>query len=498
MKWILTQNNIPINLNKIPVFDILKLREQTIKECEIGKRVIGFFGKKERNQIILYIILADDEDSNLLISSAVFKNNKSYPAFSKEIPSFNLFEREFYGNFGIIPLDHPWLKPLQYGFNQKNKSNNIKNYPFYSIDSEEIHEVGVGPVHAGIIEPGHFRFLCHGENILNLEIQLGYQHRGIEKLFLDNNVKIENKIYLAESIAGDSVIAHTSAFVHAIEALGNIEISYKSQIISSIALELERTGIHLGDLSALSNDIAYVTGNAVFGAFRTEIINIMLSICGSRFGKGLIQIGGCNYDIDKELIRDIKQKLKIINKKIDLAGEVLFSSITVLSRFENTGIVKYEDAKKIGMVGPSARASGLSIDIRADHPFGIYKKNLFHKITLKSGDVFARAYIRFIEIKQSLNIIETNLNKLTGINSSIKPEFFLNPENIVVSMVEGWRGEIIHIVLTDNNNRINLYKIKDASFNNWTGLELAVKNDEISDFPLCNKSFNLSYCGFDL
>ncbi len=498
MKWLLTQNNVPVNLKKIPVLDTSKLREQAIVECEKGKRVIGFFGKKGNNEIILYIILADDEDSNLLISSAIFKKEKSYLSFTKDINSFNLFEREFYGDFGIVPMEHPWLKPVRYGFNRINKSNKINDYPFYSIDGNEIHQVGVGPVHAGIIEPGHFRFLCHGEKVLNLEIQLGYQHRGVESLFLENNDKIENKIHLAESIAGDSVIAHASAFAHAIESLGNIEISYNAVIIRSIALELERIGIHLGDLAALSNDIAYLTGNAVFGAMRTDAINTMLMICGSRFGRGLIQIGGCNFNIDKEIIKEIKEKIIKISKGIELAGEVLFSSTTVLSRFEDTGVVKYEDAKNIGMVGPSARASGIPIDVRADHPYGIFKKNLFHKITLKNGDVFARAYMRYIEIQQSLKIIETKLNKLTGDNILNKTKLLLKSENMVISMVEGWRGEVVHIVLTDKKNRVKHYKIKDPSFNNWPGLELAVKNNEISDFPLCNKSFNLSYCGFDL
>lgn len=498
MKWLLTKNNELVNLKKIPVFDISILREQTIIECKNGKRAIGFFGKKENNEIILYVILADDEDSNLLISSSIFKKEKSYLAFSRDIVSFNLFEREFYEDFGIVPLEHPWLKPIRYSCNRINRADDLNNYPFYSIDNKEIHEVGVGPVHAGIIEPGHFRFLCHGEKVLNLEIQLGYQHRGVERLFLENNDKIENKIYLAESIAGDSVIAHAGAFAHAIEALGNIEITYKAVIIRSIALELERIGNHLGDLSALSNDIAYITGNAAFGAMRTEIINTSLLICGNRFGRGLIRVGGCNFNINKEIVKEIKEKIKKISKVAKLAGEVLFSSTTVLSRFEDTGIVKYEDAKSIGMVGPSARASGIAIDVRADHPYGIFKKNLFHKITLKKGDVFARAYMRYIEIQQSLKIIDAKLNKLSGDNIFNKSRPLLKSENMVVSMVEGWRGEVVHIAQTDKKNKVSQYKIKDPSFNNWSGLELAVRNNEISDFPLCNKSFNLSYCGFDL
>ncbi|MBN2544736.1 MAG: hydrogenase [Spirochaetes bacterium] len=498
MKWLLSRNNKPIDINDIPVMDIEKLREQALSKCTNNKRVTGFFGIKEKACVKLYIVLADDENSNLLIASAIFKKEKSYQSFTKDNISFHIFEREFFENFGIMPIEHPWLKPVRYSFNRFNKSDKLEKYPFFQSDNKEIHEVGVGPVHAGIIEPGHFRFLCHGETILNMEIQLGYQHRGVEKLFLADNENINNKIYLAESIAGDTVIGHATAFVNAVEALKGIEIKKEAFLIRSIALEIERAAIHIGDLSALANDIAYLTANAAYQAIRTNLINTLLTICGSRFGRGLIRVGGSNFGITKELIHEIKQKLDKIQKDVELTSEEFFSSPSVLARLENTGIVKFEDAKTIGMVGPAARASGLSVDIRADHPSGIYTKFAFHKITLKTMDAFARAYIRYIEIIQSLRIIRDNLDELTQSAVMVKPYAPVKKNSLVVSMIEGWRGEIVHVAVTDNKKRMTHYKIKDPSFNNWTGLELAVKNNEISDFPLCNKSFNLSYCGFDL
>ncbi len=498
MKWLLSRSNKPASINNIPVLEIDKLREQTLSQCANNKRVIGFFGKKDKAGVTLYVILADDENSNLLIASAVFKKEKSYMSFTKDNISFHLFEREFYENFGILPEEHPWLKPVRCGPDRFNKQEKPENYPFFQSENREMHEVGVGPVHAGIIEPGHFRFLCHGENIRNLEIQLGYQHRGVEKLFLTNNENINGKIYLAESIAGDTVIAHATAFANAVEALKGIQINKETFLIRSIALEMERAAVHIGDLSAVANDIAYLTANAAYQAIRTNVINTLLTICGSRFGRGLIKIGGCNFGISKELAAEIKQKLDKVRKDVELTSEEFFSSPSVLSRLENTGIVKTEDAKTIGMVGPAARASGISIDIRADHPYGAYTKFAFHKITLKTMDAFARAYIRYIEIIQSLRIISNNLDDLTQSAVMSKPDAPLKKESLVVSMIEGWRGEIVHVAITDNKNRVAHYKVKDPSFNNWTGLELAVRNNEISDFPLCNKSFNLSYCGFDL
>jgi Ni,Fe-hydrogenase III large subunit len=357
--------------------------------------------------------------------------------------------------------------------------------------------VGVGPIHAGIIEPGHFRFSCYGENIHYLEIELGFQHRGVEKLFLQ---KKNNPVYLeklAESICGDSVIGHASSFNSAIESLGEISIPRRAKLIRAIALELERIAVHLGDLSALAGDVAYLTGNAVFGALRTKVINTTMAICGNRFGRGLLSAGGVNYDISPELRDNILSTISRLDDEVSLAAEVYFSSASVLERFEKTGIVDFETALEIGMVGPAARASGVAIDVRSDHPFGAYDFFPVHKLTLKSGDVFARAYIRFIEIQQSIRIINEQLNNLT--EGGLKKNFSsLKPNRLVVSMTEGWRGEIVHVVITGAKGEIKKVKIKDPSFHNWLALAIAVRENGISDFPLCNKSFNLSYCGFDL
>ena len=301
----------------------------------------------------------------------------------------------------------------------------------------------------------------------------------------------------AESIAGDSVIGHTGAFVSAVESLAGISVFNRVKLIRAIALELERIAIHLGDLSALSTDIAYLTGSSVFGALRTKIINTTMAVCGNRFGRGLIKIGGVNFDITPELCNKISDTLNRLDDEAALAAEVLFSSASVLERFEKTGVVETEVAKEIGMVGPAARASGVSIDIRSDHPSGAYEYFPHHKLTLNTGDVFARAYIRFVEIQQSIKIIKEQLQNLSGgeLKHELKP---LKPDSFVVSLREGWRGEIAHIILTGEEGKIKRIKIKDPSFNNWFGLSLAVRNEGISDFPICNKSFNLSYCGFDL
>lgn len=492
MNWVLTKNNNTIDTNDIPVIDFAELRQDIINKIKLDSRVIGFFGVKEAKnfQTKLYVVLADDEKSELLISSAIFNpEQKSYQSLTKDIPSFHMFEREFYEEFNIEPLGHPWLKPVR---------NHKVEYPFFKMDGEEVHEVAVGPIHAGIIEPGHFRFMCNGEKVYELEIQLGYQHRNIEQLFLENK---NCSSHLAESIAGDTVIGHSLAYSNAMESLLNLKISDKAALIRIIVLEMERIAVHIGDLGAISNDIAYLMGNAVFGATRTLVINTLLEISGSRFGRGLIRTGGVVYDINKELSDKILSMLDKVLTDVDRMAKTMFSSASVLSRLEKTGILNKENAQALGIVGMAARASSIGLDVRIDHPCKRYKKLSLSKKTLKSGDVYARTYIRYEEIKQSAQIIKDTLEQLYAYENEpllVKTKNCLSPDSLVISMTEGWRGEIVHIAITDNQGGLSRYKIKDPSFNNWYGLGIAVKNNGISDFPLCNKSFNLSYCGNDL
>ncbi len=495
MIWAETKNLQSVSLKEIPILEFYRLRAQIVEMISKGCRVIQFFGEKINSGVILYVVLADDEQSKLFIASTNFNDGDSFDSITPEFKSFHLFEREFYEEFGIKPQGHPWLKPVREGI--AGVSDSEVQYDFFKMTGEEVHEVGVGPIHAGIIEPGHFRFLCHGEQIHHLEIELGFQHRGIEELFIRNKNNPVYLLKLSESIAGDTVVGHSGTFARAIESLSENNISRRAMILRTIALELERIGIHLGDLSALAGDVAYLTGNAAFGALRTKAINTSLAICGSRFGHGMIAVGGVNYDINVEQKEKILNTINKLEEDVEVAAEVLFSSASVLARFEKTGIIAEEIAKEIGMVGPAARASGVAIDVRTDHPFGGFSLFPVHKITLKSGDVFARAYIRYIEITQSIRIIKDQLETL-GEGELKKSSSELKSSQLVVSLAEGWRGEIVHTAITDETGQLRKYKIKDPSFNNWLAVALSVKNNGISDFPLCNKSFNLSYSGFDL
>ncbi len=484
MNWLITENRQRINLKDIEIAEIDEIRKEATK---INKRPIGFFGLRLDSGIRLFIILADDEEGKLYVTSSIFnKEDREYESFTQYMEKYHIFEREFYEEFKIEPKNHPWLKPLR---------EHREEYNFFEMQGDEIHQVAVGPIHAGVIEPGHFRFMCNGEKIYNLEIQLGWQNRGIEELF-----KKKHSNQLAESICGDSVIAHNLAYSNLIETLSDRKISNKSQIIRLIALEMERSAIHIGDLGAIAGDIGYLMGASVFGAIRTLVINTMLEISGSRFGRGLIVTGGVNFDIDKEMGEKINTVLDKVSKDVERTMKTMLEAPTVISRLEKTGTVSEENAEKLGLVGMAARASGINIDTRFDFKDKWYK-DIENKTTKFDGDVYSRTRLRYKEIKQSIYIIKKFIKLLQNYEKEDlieDNEKKLIPESMAISITEGWRGEVVHIAITDKNGEIIRYKIKDPSFNNWYALAMAVRNNGISDFPLCNKSFNLSYCGNDL
>lgn len=486
MNWIIFENNKKINAIDIPTSSVEEIKTDF---GNMKMRLLAFFGKQEFENVRLYVVLSDDKVGKFYATSVLFTpNEKSYESFTSIYPQFHIFEREFYEEFGIEPLNHPWLKPLR-------KNQDI--YQFFEMKGEEVHQVAVGPIHAGVIEPGHFRFMCHGEKVYDLEIALGYQHRGVEELLLKQK-RYNNR--LAESICGDSVIAYNMAYSQIMEVLSNTKISDKAEIIRRIALEMERIAIHIGDMGAIAGDIAYQMGASIFGVTRTLVINTMLEISGSRFGRGLIEVGGVNFDINKNLADKIIKILDEVALTVDRTTKVMLKAPTVISRLERTGVVSIEIAKSLGAVGMAARASGLDIDSRFDLNDNWYTSLNVIKPFKATGDVHSRFKLRYKEIKQSMKIVKKLLEKLSEEKSEIKVKVseILEPNSFAISVVEGWRGEVVHIAITGADGNLIRYKIKDPSFNNWYMLAMAVRNNGISDFPLCNKSFNLSYCGNDL
>lgn len=495
-------NSFPLDLREIPVLKYDVFYDQVLDLLQDESRhCIAYYGIETSANLKLFCCIADDNNNSI----KVFANeqNKDKPVLKSLTPvcsQLHIFEREIHENFGVKFEGHPWLKPLRYSHDRSDKSKIIDNYPFYQIESEELHEVGVGPIHAGVIEPGYFRFICNGEKVLHLEIQLGYQHRGIEKLIIEKKDSLQRCI-LTESIAGDTSVGHALAHSQLIESLAGLDVSESLQIERCIALEMERLAVHIGDTAALCGDVAYQLGQVVCEALRTTVINTTQLWCGNRFGKGLVRPGGSNYPLSDNIVDEMLRMLTDTGRRFCEITDLIFSLPSVLSRFDDIGILTRQQALSLGAVGIAARACGISRDIRRTHPFQYFKNYPIQPVMLETGDVLARCMERKLEAHESVIIIRELIDILRQKIKDIQKPVYgykLKPNSYAISLVEGWRGEICHIAVTDNKGNIAHYKVKDPSIHNWMALALAVRNQEISDFPICNKSFNLSYCGNDL
>ena len=463
--------------------------------------VAHYFATPDGNRLRFYILLLDDAAHKVMVASfsMEYYEDVALPSLTALHPALHVYEREISELYNVEFDSMPWNKPLRFPFNRRNRNSTMDNYPFYTIEGESLHEVNVGPIHAGIIEPGAFRFVCNGENVLHLEIALGYQHRGVEQAFCSTENRLRQTL-LAEGIAGDSAVSHATAYATTIEKLCGKRASTALDVERTVALELERMAMHIADTGALSMDVGYQLGQVACEALRTMTINTTQAWCGNRFGKGLIRPCGTNKPLTAEKVEMIRTNVKEIRRRYNEVREDIKSSPTLLSRFEECGIVPKAEMQRIGGVGMAARASGVKRDIRASHPYAAYSTEIVHEsIVKRQGDVMSRLMIRSREVLQSADYIEQLLASYTPAELS-RPDYEaeLAAEALSFSMVEGWRGEICHVAITDNKGVISTYKVKDPSLHNWLALAIAVRGEGISDFPICNKSFNLSYCGHDL
>lgn len=485
-----TSNGERLALQTVPRLSMEDFRKVVIESVRDGARIAALFGQQSQNERTarLFAVLADGNAGTLCLSSTDV--TEKYPSLTPECPQAHWFEREIAEQCGVIPQGHPWLKPIRFHSPTPSSATD-----FFRVDGEEIHEVAVGPVHAGVIEPGHFRFQCHGEDVLHLEMALGYQHRGVERALIGGPNK--RTIHYMETLAGDTTIGHATAYCQAVEGLANCQPPARAQALRGVALELERLANHTGDLGALAGDVGYLPTASYCGRIRGDFLNMTALLCGSRFGRGFVRPSGVGFDVDDARVGQLLEKIEQALHDVTVAINLLWSTSSVRARFENVGMISRKTCSDLGLVGPVARACGLERDIRQEFPFGIYRFFQVPVSTFQTGDVFARAYVRWLEIQRSINFIRDQLKTLPpdSIRAEIKP---LAADAIVVSLVEGWRGEICHVAMSDGHGKFSHYKVVDPSFHNWMGLAMAMRDQQISDFPLCNKSFNLSYCGHDL
>lgn len=485
----LLANGTGIPWTEVPAWPIARFLAATGHELDRGARLCALFGVDEASGTGLVGVLAFDADNTLAVARS-HPVQGAYPALTASHPQAHLFEREIHEQHGLTPSGHPWLKPVR-----KTRGDAPANGGFFRVEGREVHEVAVGPVHAGIIEPGHFRFQCAGEEVLHLEIALGYQHRGIEEALPGGPHRAT--MSQMETVAGDSTVAHATAYATVLESLAGTEAPLRAQWLRAVALELERLANHTGDIGALANDVAFLPTSSACGKIRGDYLNLTALLCGNRFGRGLVRPGGVRHDLEPQRLEQLSSRLRAARTDTEQALAWFWDSASVCARLENVGTVFARQANEIGLVGPAARACGLVRDVRYDHPAGWHRFAQAPVAVWPDGDVFARARVRSLEIQRSGEFLQEQLATAPEgecWNEPPPPE----PDTLAVALVEGWRGEVCHVGLTGTNGTFRRYKIVDPSFHNWSGLALALRGAAISDFPICNKSFNLSYCGFDL
>lgn len=479
---------------------------------ERGCRFASVFAEDRRaaeGAYYLYDVVEHPDDQRyLVIRYRVAPDQPRFPSISVQTPAANWMEREIQDWFGLEAEGHPnprrvalhdhWpdVHPLRKDFPIETVLPPLEGDPhvFRQTIGEGVLYVPVGPVHAGIIEPGHFHFAVAGEPVIYLQLRLFYTHKGVEKRF--ETVPLKHGVFLAESISGDTSFGHGLAYCLALERAAGVEAPAHARIARVILLELERIYNHTADIGAIATDVGFVVANSHATRLREQMLRLNEELTGSRLLRGLLQPGGLRRPINTRRLPPFLEQLDSFEREFRSLVRLIEDSDSTRDRLETTGTLPPAKARDLGIVGVAGRASGQDLDVRRDHPFEGYRQFQPRVPVFSEGDVLHRMRVRAEEVLESLALIRAAAAELPeGPAASPLPE--TAPGTTALSAVEGWRGEILHWIRMGENGRLDRCRIKDPSLNNWPAMVEAIQGNIIPDFPVINKSFNLSYSGTD-
>ncbi|MBW4079440.1 MAG: formate hydrogenase [Acidobacteria bacterium] len=450
---------------------------------------------------VVYTFLAGPHDQRHELVVRVDKGAPSIPSLSDLSFPASRFEREVHDFFGIVPTGHRFLRPLAmhqhwptgwYAMRHDAgpmpaMRDDAAPYPFVEVQGSGVYEIPVGPIHAGLIEPGHFRFSVVGETILKMTARLWYVHRGIERLL--EGADPARGLMISERVSGDSAVGHSLAFAMAVEDAMGLEVSSESRVLRAVLLELERLYNHVSDIGAMCNDVGFGVAQGRALVLREYLLRLNEAVTGHRLLRGAIALGATRL---RCLPRP--EELHHVAQELENLVALALSNTVLVDRFEGTAVLGALDAHQLGTLGPVARSSGRALDARAAH--GFVENPAFHVLTQTRGDVMARFTQRVEEARMSIAMILEFLDRVRELShqSHLRHESSLAG----LGIVEGWRGMIVHRVEVDTSGIVTRCHIVDPSFNNWPALAVSLADTIVPDFPLANKSFNLSYAGNDL
>jgi Ni,Fe-hydrogenase III large subunit/Ni,Fe-hydrogenase III component G len=488
-----------------------QLREQCDRVRRDGGRIVALWGCDDTDLgsgYTLHVALLDRQGL-VCLDLPLPSEHPHYPSIADLFPAATRMQRATYDLLGLHAQGSPdarkWLRhgawpggtyPLRKGVPIEAVFEPAPDhYPFVRVEGEGVHEIPVGPVHAGTIEPGHFRFSIVGEAVLRLEQRLGYKHKGIEKRA--EGLSLDQCARLAGRVSGDSTVAYAWAYAQAVESIVGVQVPARAVWLRAIALEMERVHNHLGDLGYLGNDVALAFGFFQFWRLKELVLRLNATLLGHRYLMDYIVPGGVARDLPLEGPQQLFELAAAIESEVTILRGIYDEHAGVQDRFLGAGRVAPELAEQLGLCGMPGRASGLAWDLRVDHPLAPYDKLDVRMATHDQGDVAARVSVRFDEVFESLRLIRAMMGQATA--GPVHEPLPAAPDaGFGIGLIEGWRGEVLVALETGGGGRVRRMHPHDPSWQNWPLLERAVIDNIVPDFPLINKSFNLSYSGHDL